>query len=152
MQSYRKSAFVGAVLLSVTFGVAPGVAAQRAPSAAGAAPSHALRELDSLIAKRPSDATVLARIAEVGPVALRHTYRQIPMSVADVRRRVVVDSVQDVVHVPADGIRPAPTLHEAGSAFIQGIATSDEQMLILLDADRLIPHELSPDRPASTAA
>ncbi len=65
---------------------------------------------------------------------------------------IVVDSVKDVVDVRADGIRPAPTMHDAGSAFIQGIATVDEQMLILLEANELVPRDLAPDRPASTAA
>jgi purine-binding chemotaxis protein CheW len=65
---------------------------------------------------------------------------------------VVVDNVKDVVDVPADGIRPAPTMNEAGCVFIQGIATVDEQMLILLDANELIPRDLAPDQPASTAA
>jgi purine-binding chemotaxis protein CheW len=65
---------------------------------------------------------------------------------------VVVDNVKDVVDVPADGIRPAPTMHDTGPACIQGIATVDEQMLILLDANELVPHDLASDRPASTAA
>jgi purine-binding chemotaxis protein CheW len=65
---------------------------------------------------------------------------------------VVVDNVKDVVDVPADGIRPAPAMHETGPVFIQGIATVDEQMLILLDANELVPHDLAPDRPASSAA
>jgi purine-binding chemotaxis protein CheW len=65
---------------------------------------------------------------------------------------VVVDNVKDVVDVPADGIRPAPAMHDTGPAFIQGIATVDEQMLILLDANQLVPHDLAPERPASTAA
>ena len=65
---------------------------------------------------------------------------------------VVVDNVKDVVDVPADGIRPAPAMHDTGPAFIQGIATVDEQMLILLDAKELVPQDLTPDRPASSAA
>ena len=58
---------------------------------------------------------------------------------------IVVDQVRDVVDIAADGIRAAPTLQSGGSAeFIEGITTSDEQMLILLDADELVTRELSP--------
>jgi purine-binding chemotaxis protein CheW len=58
---------------------------------------------------------------------------------------VVVDNVKDVVDIAPDSIRPAPSMN-AGNAseFIEGITTSDEQMLILLNADDLVSRELSP--------
>ena len=58
---------------------------------------------------------------------------------------IVVDSVRDVVDIAADGVRPAPTMHGCeANEFIEGITTLGEQMLILLDADRLVSGELSP--------
>jgi purine-binding chemotaxis protein CheW len=56
---------------------------------------------------------------------------------------VVVDEVRDVVDVDPAAIRPAPAMTgNGGSEFIQGIATVNEQLLILLDADNLASHEL----------
>ena len=58
---------------------------------------------------------------------------------------VVVDSVRDVVDLDIEDIRQAPSVQAGGSSdFIEGITTSDEQMLILLDADELVARELSP--------
>jgi len=58
---------------------------------------------------------------------------------------IVVDSVRDVVDIAADSVRPAPTMHGCeANEFIAGITTLGEQMLILLDADRLVSGELSP--------
>lgn len=66
---------------------------------------------------------------------------------------VVVDSVSDVVDIAPDAIKPAPQLHagRGSSEFIAGIATVDEQMLILLDIDRLVTQELQPDDAAVAA-
>ena len=58
---------------------------------------------------------------------------------------IVVDSVRDVVDIVAGGLRPAPAMHGCqANEFIEGITTLGEQMLILLDADRLVSGELSP--------
>jgi purine-binding chemotaxis protein CheW len=65
---------------------------------------------------------------------------------------VVVDEVRDVVDIAADAIRPAPAMAASGaSEFIQGIATINDQLLILLDADELATQEL-PRVAADTAA
>jgi purine-binding chemotaxis protein CheW len=66
---------------------------------------------------------------------------------------VVVDSVSDVVDIAPDAIKPAPQLNagRSSSEFIAGIATIDEQMLILLDIDRLVTQELQPDDAAVAA-
>lgn len=48
---------------------------------------------------------------------------------------IVVDAVQDVVDVDTNQIKPAPSVDGTGAGeFIEGIATHEEQMLILLDA------------------
>jgi purine-binding chemotaxis protein CheW len=58
---------------------------------------------------------------------------------------IVVDNVRDVVDIAADSVRPAPSMQGCtANEFIEGITTLGEQMLILLDADRLVSGELSP--------
>lgn len=57
---------------------------------------------------------------------------------------IVVDNVNDVVDVATETIRPSPELGGArNSEFIEGIATHDEQMLILLNAENLASHQQS---------
>lgn len=64
---------------------------------------------------------------------------------------VVVDSVSDVVDVLPGAVKPAPSLKSGQSHdFIGGIATVDEQMLILLDVDELVTRDLqSPEAVAA---
>lgn len=66
---------------------------------------------------------------------------------------VVVDSVSDVVDLLPDAVKPAPAL-KAGqkNEFIGGIATVDEQMLILLNVDELVTQDLAPQDAAAVAA
>jgi purine-binding chemotaxis protein CheW len=65
---------------------------------------------------------------------------------------IVVDSVQDVVDVEAATIKPAPAMSAAASSFIEGIATHEQQMLILLDAECLARGDESTTSPANQAA
>src|SRR5690349_7480372 len=56
----------------------------------------------------------------------------------------VVDAVRDVVDLTADSMRPAPDVGStSANQFIEAIATHDEQMLILLDAESLVAAEQS---------
>jgi purine-binding chemotaxis protein CheW len=58
---------------------------------------------------------------------------------------VVVDSVSDVVDVAPGDVKPPPSLSAGQSSeFIGGIATIDEQMLILLNVDELVTQDLQP--------
>ncbi len=58
---------------------------------------------------------------------------------------VVVDGVSDVVDIPAEAIKSPPALTgQVQSQFIRGLATVDDQMLILLDVDELVTRELRP--------
>lgn len=65
---------------------------------------------------------------------------------------VVVDSVSDVVDLVPGAVKPAPAL-KSGPAqdFIGGIATIDEQMLILLNVDHLVTQDLAPQGTAAAA-
>jgi purine-binding chemotaxis protein CheW len=58
---------------------------------------------------------------------------------------IVVDAVKDVVDLAAGDIKPAPDVSGAVSGnYIAGIATHDDQMLILLDAESLASCDPSP--------
>ena len=51
----------------------------------------------------------------------------------------VVDSVSDVVEIPAEAIRPAPEMKSAIDAtYIRGLAHVGERMVILLDIEKLM--------------
>jgi purine-binding chemotaxis protein CheW len=62
--------------------------------------------------------------------------------VLSVKGRVVgavVDAVSDVLELPADSIKPAPTMSSVvDTSFLTGIATVAERMLILLDIEALM--------------
>ncbi|MCB1906374.1 MAG: chemotaxis protein CheW [Rhodocyclaceae bacterium] len=52
---------------------------------------------------------------------------------------VVVDSVSDVIGMTPEQIRPAPNFSsQVGAAFIRGLGTIDERMLIVVDIERLM--------------
>ena len=56
---------------------------------------------------------------------------------------LVVDSVSDVVDLDEDALRPAPQLAGNASAdYIESLATVDNGMLILLNADALVRKDL----------
>jgi purine-binding chemotaxis protein CheW len=65
---------------------------------------------------------------------------------------VVVDSVSDVVDIAPGSVKPPPSLKAGQSRdFIAGIATVDEQMLILLNVDELVTQDLQTDDAAAAA-
>ena len=52
---------------------------------------------------------------------------------------IVVDSVSDVLALSADDIRPAPEFTASvDNAFVRGLATLDQRMLIIADIERLM--------------
>lgn len=65
---------------------------------------------------------------------------------------IVVDSVQDVVDIDAQGIKPAPSVSATAASFIEGIASHGEQMLILLDTEALAAGGQLTGRSANQAA
>jgi purine-binding chemotaxis protein CheW len=55
---------------------------------------------------------------------------------------VVVDSVADVITIPADQVRPAPEFSSSlGVDHITGLGTMDDRMLILLDIEAFMSSE-----------
>jgi purine-binding chemotaxis protein CheW len=72
---------------------------------------------------------------------------------------VVVDGVSDVVNVNAAEVKPAPDLaSRAATEHIRGLMPVADRMVVLLDIDRLIGHELGAqgdaldDEPVTAAA
>jgi purine-binding chemotaxis protein CheW len=67
---------------------------------------------------------------------------------------VVVDSVSDVVDIPAEAVKPPPSIKGgvAHSDFIKGLATVDDHMLILLNVDDLITRDLQASAQIEAAA
>lgn len=68
---------------------------------------------------------------------------------------VVVDSVSEVVNVDPAELRPAPDLgSSAATEYIRGILPASDQMIMLLDFDRLITSSMSsaPAGPGTLAA
>lgn len=57
---------------------------------------------------------------------------------------VVVDRVADVVDIAPGDIKPPPPTHRgAEMGFIEGLATVDDDMLILLNLDELISRDVA---------
>ena len=68
---------------------------------------------------------------------------------------VVVDGVSDVVNVNAAEVKPAPDLaSRAATEHIRGLMPVEDRMVVLLDIDRLIGHEMgaSGNAPGAEAA
>ena len=65
---------------------------------------------------------------------------------------VVVDSVSDVADVQPETLQPPPGMcGDASTAFIKGLVTAQDRMLILLNVDALVALDLH-DSPVSAAA
>jgi|HubBroStandDraft_6_1064221.scaffolds.fasta_scaffold05315_4 purine-binding chemotaxis protein CheW len=53
----------------------------------------------------------------------------------------VVDSVSEVLRIPANTIEPAPRLGNVNQEFVAGVAKLDGRLLILLDVERVMTEE-----------
>jgi len=51
---------------------------------------------------------------------------------------LIVDSVSEVLRIPADTIEPPPRLGKAEREYVRGVGKLDNRLLILLDVDRLL--------------
>jgi purine-binding chemotaxis protein CheW len=56
---------------------------------------------------------------------------------------VVVDAVSEVLRVKEEQVAPPPTVASMGKEYLTGLVKLNEQLLILLDIDRLLGHETS---------
>lgn len=61
------------------------------------------------------------------------------MDIQGITMGVVVDSVSEVLRIPADIVDPAPAMASSiGGEYIKGIAKFDNRLIILLDLDRML--------------
>lgn len=57
---------------------------------------------------------------------------------------LIVETVSDLVELPANSLQPPPGIGDAGiTAFIEGLAPIHDRMLMVLDLAELIGHDLS---------
>lgn len=64
---------------------------------------------------------------------------------------LVVDAVSDVIELSPDAVRPAPQLRDSPAAtWVDGIATVDDRMLILLNMETLVARDLLPPEDATS--
>jgi purine-binding chemotaxis protein CheW len=50
----------------------------------------------------------------------------------------IVDSVSEVLRIPADTVEPPPRLGKVEREYVSGVGKLDNRLLILLDVDRLM--------------
>lgn len=53
----------------------------------------------------------------------------------------IVDSVSEVLRIPADAVEPAPRLGKVEKEYVSGVGKIDDRLLIVLDVDRLMNSE-----------
>ncbi len=69
--------------------------------------------------------------------------RIIIMEIQGITNGLIVDSVSEVLRVPASIIEPPPPMSsDVSSTFIKGIAKMENRLIILLDIDKLIGEEV----------
>jgi len=66
------------------------------------------------------------------------TTKIIVASVNDDVLGFMVDSVSEVLRIGADTVEPAPRLGEAGQKYVSGVGKVNDQLLLLLDFDKLL--------------
>jgi purine-binding chemotaxis protein CheW len=50
----------------------------------------------------------------------------------------IVDSVSEVLRIPADAVEPPPRMGRVEREYVSGVGKLDDRLLILLDVDRLL--------------
>ncbi len=83
---------------------------------------------------------VIALRKRFGLEALAHD-RQTRIVVSEVKGTVlgfIVDSVSEVLRIPADTVEPPPRLGKVGREYVSGVGKLDSRLLILLDVDRML--------------
>jgi purine-binding chemotaxis protein CheW len=75
--------------------------------------------------------------------------------VASVKEDVLgfmVDSVSEVLRIGADTVEPAPRLGEGGQRYVSGVGKVNNQLLLLLDLDKLLNQDENTEVLAAKAA
>jgi|HubBroStandDraft_1064217.scaffolds.fasta_scaffold111578_2 purine-binding chemotaxis protein CheW len=69
------------------------------------------------------------------------TTKIIVASVKDNVLGFMVDSVSEVLRLSADTVEPAPRLGEGGKKYVSGVGKVNDQLLLLLDLDKLLSED-----------
>jgi purine-binding chemotaxis protein CheW len=64
----------------------------------------------------------------------------------------MVDSVSEVLRIGADTVEPAPRLGEGGQRYVSGVGKVNNQLLLLLDLDKLLNQDENTEVLAAKAA
>jgi purine-binding chemotaxis protein CheW len=73
-----------------------------------------------------------------GPTQATPKHVNLVVDVADRTAGILVDSVSDIVDVPAHAIRPAPAVAMEGLELIEGVALLDKSVVALLRLDAVL--------------
>jgi purine-binding chemotaxis protein CheW len=79
-----------------------------------------------------------------GPTEATHKHVNLVVDVADRTAGILVDSVSDIVDVPAHAIRPAPAVAMEGLDLIEGVALLDKAVVALLRLDAVLGDDTRP--------
>jgi purine-binding chemotaxis protein CheW len=96
--------------------------------------------VDGVINLRGKVIPVIALRKRFGLEELAHD-KQTRIVVVEVRGTVlgfIVDSVSEVLRIPADTVEPPPRLGKVEREYVSGVGKLDNRLLILLDVDRLM--------------
>lgn len=96
--------------------------------------------VDGVINLRGKVIPVVALRKRFGLEELAHD-KQTRIVVVEVRGTVlgfIVDSVSEVLRIPADTVEPPPRLGKVEREYVSGVGKLDNRLLILLDVDRLM--------------
>lgn len=96
--------------------------------------------VDGVINLRGKVIPVIALRKRFGLQDLAHD-KQTRIVVVEIRGTVlgfIVDSVSEVLRIPADTVEPPPRLGKVEREYVSGVGKLDNRLLILLDADRLM--------------
>jgi len=80
------------------------------------------------------------------------TTKIIVASVKDDVLGFMVDSVSEVLRIGADTVEPAPRLGEGGQKYVSGVGKVNDQLLLLLDLDKLLNQDENTEVLAAKAA
>ncbi len=96
--------------------------------------------VDGVINLRGKVIPVIALRKRFGLEELAHD-KQTRIVVIEVKGNVlgfIVDSVSEVLRIPADTVEPPPRLGKVEREYVSGVGKLDNRLLILLDVDRLM--------------
>jgi len=110
--------------------------------------------VDGVINLRGKVIPVIAIRRRFGLEDLAHD-KQTRIVVVEVQGTVlgfIVDSVSEVLRIPADTVEPPPRLGKVEREYVSGVGKLDNRLLILLDVDRLMSDSEALISPAAAQA